>query len=271
MIRVYLSGNAVHDRALTAFYNGISGDKELVRDWRYEPCDAAVVFGVYKKKVRQSAERGKIIRLQRDAGRDVIILETGYVNRGDGESHHYAAGWNGLNGRADFRNAKSPPERWAKMGIPLRPYSPGAKILLCGQVPWDASVDYTDHLVWLRQTAKVIRQVTVKPVVFRPHPLAEIPPLPDCEYSQGPLERDLLDAHAVVTFNSNTGVDAALFGKPVFAADEGSMVWAIANKNLADLDRPNYPERKQWAADLAHAQWTLKEFEEGQAWTHLNS
>ena len=269
MIRVYLSGNRVHDRVLKAFYDGISGEKQLVRGWYYVPSEIAVVFGVYKSKIKMSHERGKIIRKQRENKHDVIVLETGYVNRGDGENHHYAAGWNGLNGRADFKNQKSPPERWAKMGVQLRPYSAGSKILLCGQVPWDASVDHSDHVKWLKDAAKRLRELTAKPIVFRPHPLAPLPPLPDCEFSKSTLEQDLADAFAVVTYNSNSAVDAAIFGKAVFAFDEGSMVWPIANKQFEIINDPIYPDRKQWAADLAYTQWTPTEMEQGLAWQHL--
>jgi hypothetical protein len=174
-----------------------------------------------------------------------------------------------LNGRADFKNAKSPPERWAKLGVQMRPYSTGNKIILCGQVPWDASVDGTNHEVWLRTTARRLRELTPKPIVFRPHPLADLPPLPNCEYSHAPLADDLKDAYAVVTFNSNSAVEAAIYGKAVFAADEGSMVWPIANRELSAINDPGYPDRKQWAADLAYTQWTIPEFNEGIAWRHL--
>lgn len=270
MIRVYLSGNKVHDAVLKAFYEGIDGEKQLVRNWYYVPSDVAVIFGVYKSRVKQSHARGEIHQQQRKNNLGVIVLETGYVNRGDGNNHHYAAGWNGLNGRADFKNDKSPPERFAKLGVQLRPYSPGQNILLCGQVPWDAACEGSNHEKWLKDTAKTLKALTNRPVVFRPHPLAELPPIAGCGYSQGPLEQDLMNAHAVVTFNSNTGVDAAIFGKPVFASDEGSMVWRIANRSLDYIDTPQFQDRKQWSADLAFTQWTPEEMREGMAWKHLS-
>src|SRR5688572_29117795 len=109
MTRVYLSGNPVHDRVLRAFAEGCGG--ELVEGWQYEPSKVAVVFGVYKSKVPISFPRGEIFQRQRKNNLDVVVLETGYINRGDGENHHYAAGFNGLNGRADFRNRNMPDDR----------------------------------------------------------------------------------------------------------------------------------------------------------------
>lgn len=269
MIRVYLSGDPVHDRVLKAFYDGASGEKKLVEGFQYEPSDTAVIFGVYKSKVRKSWPRGKVFRQQRENKKDVIVLETGYVRRGDGENHYYAAGFNGLNGRADFRNKSMGVERWAKLDVPLKPYSRGNKVILCAQVPWDASVEGSNHPAWVLETAQKLKAMTPRPIVFRPHPLAPLPPIKGLEYSQKPLAEDLKDAHCVVTFNSNSAVEALIDGKPVFAFDEGSMVWELANKNLGDLEEPRVPDRKQWAANLAFAQWTPAEMSEGHAWRHL--
>ncbi len=268
MVRIYLSGDPVHDRVLTAFYEGCP-ESVLIENFRYEPSEIAVIFGVHKKKIKQSWPRGNVFRQQREKNLDVIVLETGYINRGDGQNHHYAAGFNGLNGRADFRNKGMQQERFDALNVQMRPYSPGEYILLCGQVPWDASVDHSDHKAWLAETVREIKTLTTRPIVFRPHPMATLPRLDGCEYSTAPLAEDLPRAHAVVTFNSNSGVEAALFGKPVFAADEGSMVWSIANKRLDQINDPEYIDRKQWARDLAYCQWTPAELREGKAWAHL--
>jgi hypothetical protein len=270
MIRVYLSGDPVHDLVLKAFYDGIDVEKKLVEGFQYEPSDIAVVFGVYKSRIRKSWSRGKIFRQQRENKKDVIVLETGYVNRGDGETHHYAAGFNGLNGRSDFRNKSSGTERWDKLGVQLKPYSRGNKVLLCGQVPWDASVENSDHKAWIQETAQKLKTITTRPIVFRPHPLVPLAKIHGLEHSEGkPLAEDLRDAHCVVTYNSNSGVDALIEGKPVFAFDEGSMVWDLSNKNLADIEEPKCPDRKQWAANLAYAQWTPAEMSAGHTWRHL--
>jgi hypothetical protein len=271
LIRVYLSGDPVHDRVLQAFFDGCQGEKELVEGFRYEPSEVAVIFGVYKSKVRKSWPRGKVFRQQREKNLDVVVLETGYINRGDGEAHHYAAGFNGLNGRADFRNKNMGPERWESFGVQLKPYSRGEKVVLCGQVPWDASVDHTDHKAWIVETAQKLKAMTTRTIVFRPHPLAisHLPAITGLEYSIAPLSEDLKNAHCVVTFNSNSAVEALVEGKTVFAFDEGSMCWELANKNLADLENLNYPNRQQWARDLAYCQWTPDEMRQGLAWKHL--
>src|SRR6185436_15291850 len=111
MLIVYFSGDPVHDRVLKAFYEGCPVEKKAKSVLEYEPSETAVIFGVYKSKVPRSFARGEIFRQQRENNLDVVVLETGYINRGDGEDHHYAAGFNGLNGRADFKNKGMPDDR----------------------------------------------------------------------------------------------------------------------------------------------------------------
>jgi hypothetical protein len=270
---VYLSGNPVHDRALEAFAQGCNGT--LVKDWKYEPSDVAVIFGVYKSKVPISFPRGEIFRQQRSKNCDVVVLETGYINRGDGEKHHYAAGFNGLNGRADFRNQGMPDDR---VTVLRRQYGlrcldwrkDGKHILLCGQVPWDASVDHVDYPSWLHFIAGQIQHRTDRPVIFRPHPQAKMS-LAGCQQStKKTLLEDLEDCWAVVTFNSNSGVEAAIEGIPVFTFDKGSMAIPVANMWLDQLESPQMPDRHQWLQDLAYAQWTLDEMRSGETWKHLS-
>lgn len=274
MVNAYLSGNPVHDRVIRAFAEGCGA--KLIEGWKYEASPVAVVFGVYKSKVPLSFPRGQIFRQQRERNLDVLVLETGYINRGDGEAHHYAAGFNGLNGRADFRNKGMPSDRADKLRKShllrvLNWLEGGEKVILCGQVPWDASVEGTDHLAWIEQTVERIRSYTDRPIVFRPHPKAAnaYRPLLGVRVSTVPLKDDLQNAHAVVTFNSNSGVEALIEGIPVFAADKGSMCWEVANRSLVSLDVPNKPDRAQWINDLAYTQWTLEEMRSGEAWEHL--
>jgi len=212
--------------------------------------------------------RAKVIARQRNDNRDVVVLETGYINRGQGETHHYAAGLNGLNGRANFRNEGMPDDRTRLLGVEPKPYKQGEDVVLCGQVPWDASVDTTNHVAWLKECAAELRKYP-RPVVFRPHPSASLPPMKGCKYSKQPLSDDLQNAWAVVTFNSNSGVESLLEGVPVFAFDEGSMVWNVCNRSLSDIESPSLPDRAQWLNDLCYAQWTLDEMKEGLAWKHL--
>ena len=265
----YLSENPVHNRVIRAFYEGCPEKKSLRSFEDYEPSDVAVVFGVYKSRVPVSFPRGKIISQQRKNNLDVIVLETGYINRGDGENHHYAAGFNGLNGRADSKNHGAAPDRAEKLGVKLKPWKTGENIILCGQVPWDASVDHINILSWLVDAVENIGRESDRPIYYRPHPLAKTIPIGGTLYSTEELLADLSDAHCCVTFNSNSAVEAAIEGVPVFAFDEGSMALPIANTQWSKIENPDTPSRERWLNELAYCQWTPDEMRAGLAWKHL--
>lgn len=264
--------DTLHHTVLQAFAEGVKSESHecfLENVECYKPCDVAVVFGVFKKSVPLSRYRGTIIDLHRKIQKPVVVIDSGYVSR----DKYFAVGLNGLNGRADFKNHNSKPDRWNRLGVTLAPWrKDGGHVLVCGQIPWDASVQDTDHVEWCQETITRIRQRTSRKIVFRPHPKCAA----KVEYgvnadmvSTAPLADDLANAHCVVTYSSNSGVDAAIAGVPVFADDHGSMAWPIANKSFAWVDSPVRPDREQWAANLAYTQWTIDEIREGKAWRHL--
>lgn len=263
-VRTYLGDSEEENFVLQSFHRACGGILTTLDE--YKPSDIAVVFGTFKKRVPRSFARGAVIERQKECGQ-TIILETGYINRGSGKSNHYAVGLNGINGRADFRNKNSPQDRIEKLGVSLSEWKSGHHIVLCGQVPWDASVDFTDHEKWLLETAKSIRLKTSRPIIFRPHPLCKLKPISGTIYSTRPLEKDLKDAHACITFNSNAGVESVVHGIPAFAFDLGSMVYEVASHSLDELESPEKPDRSQWLADLTYAQWMPEEF--GEAWQHF--
>ena len=269
----YPQTNVEHVSTLTAFYLGVKkfhpGAELLPLEDYGDPVDIAVVFGVGKIGMPISYARAKVIAGQEKAGKQVIILEKGYVRRDE----YYAAGFGDLNGRADFRNKDMPNDRWEELGVNLEQWqhNPGGHVIVCGQVPTDASVQHININEWC---AEMINAITVEyfiDVVYRPHPLAydRVPKLDGAFNSHRPFETDMKDARAVVTFNSNAAVEAAIAGIPVFAFDIGSMAMPVANQKLSFIRQPQTPVREQWARNLAYAQWTKKEMEEGKPWLHL--
>lgn len=269
-VAFYLSGNPVHDAVIDAMAWGCPYDSYRQQNFEYIEADTAVVFGVHKNRVPISWPRGKIIKRQRAAGNHVLVLETGYLKRGDGGGDYYAAGFNGLNGRADFKNWEMPSDRAEELGITLKDRKYGEHILLCGQVPQDASVDHIDIVRWLNGARDEIQKRTSRQIIFKPHPKAPTGPIVGCGYTTRPLIEAIQDCHAVVTFNSNSAVEAVIEGVPVFAFDSGSMALAVANTDWDSIPSPVLPNRVQWLNDLAYTQWTPAEMREGEAWEHLS-
>lgn len=274
-IGVYFpSNNKEHSEVLTAFLGGLEKHGVTVRACLLEHFnakyyDAAVVYGVGKRAVPYSRFRQAVRTGYHWRNKRVVVLEKGYIRR----DQYYAAGWDGLNGRADFMNEGMFSDRWNALGVELQPYKENkdGHIMLMGQVPWDASVQDLNHKQWLVRTVQDLQRYTARRIFYRPHPLAgnSIRQVAGAIAVTGDLDAALDNAWAVVTHNSNTAVDALLAGVPVWASDHGSMAWGVAHHTFDFIEDPAYFERQHWANDLAYAQWSLEEMANGDAWAHL--
>lgn len=223
---------------------------------RPEPADLAVMWG---------HRRHSLMEAQRQRGLPYLIAERAYV----GDRFFYTSlGYNGLNGRADFDHEHiTDPARWqAHFSGEMHPPRSGAGdyALLIGQVPRDAALSAIPEQNldrWIEQMRDEIPRRLGLPVRYRPHP--QVTP------STTTLDDDLARAAVCVTYNSNSGVIAALRGVPVVAMDPGSMAWPVAAHSL---DEPLVlPDRSAWAARLAWTQWTPDEIANGTAWAHLRT
>lgn len=199
----------------------------------------------------------------RAAGHEVLVMERGYL--GDRFAWTSLA-WNGLNGRGRFPAAPQDGGERFRGVAELQPWRQAeGYVLVCGQVPGDASLQGADLEPWYAERCREAQAAGLEPV-FRQHPQAA-----QRGYRQGPkgvrqhtgtLADALAGAIQVVTYNSNTGVDALLAGVPVTAENEGSMAWPLAGRIIGEFCRP---DRARWAYDLAWKQWTLEEIASGTA------
>lgn len=208
--------------------------------------------------------------------RNVIILENAFLNNDQGPTKYWvSAGWNGLNGRADFCNQNMPDDRWKKHFDDgrLLDYSDGDYILIPLQIKTDMSIagrGYNYQVIVDR-----IRVFSDLPIKIKQHPTADDqwPKIlgKDVTYLNRfmPITEAVKEAKVVVTINSNSGVDAVLAGKPVVALDEGSMVYDIAANDFTNLHVPKWPDRTQWCNNIAYAQWKPDEMHDGEAWEIL--
>jgi hypothetical protein len=210
-----------------------------------------------------SARRRQLIANQKAARRHYIILERGYFGNREAMT---SAGWNGLNGRADFRNAGMPADRWKKHGLPIAEWGKGEYALILGQVPGDMSHAHANIDAWYSRMVE--EWGALMPVRFRHHPGGEWTGVRNHSVTvlRNSLEEALANAAIAVTFNSTAGVNSLLAGVPVYAEDEGSMVYKVASHTVGQI---MYPNRQQWAHDLAYCQWTVDEMASGETWEHL--
>lgn len=259
MTDLYTNGAAHQTSAMKLLMSGMSGSYELRfldQAKRFKPSsDACVIWGTRE-----------LINM-RTLYDTVYVLERGYFND---RTKYYSLGINGLNGRADFRNNNSSSDRRKLHGPNLKRWrSEGNYYVIMGQVPGDMSLSNVDICEWYTQVYdELLTLGSAPPVYFRAHPLSLGNPtcIPTID---GPLETCLREAAGVVTFNSNTGVDAALAGVPIMCADRGAMAWDVAAHSLEQLLDFHYPDRVQWAYNLAYTQWTADELSNGSAWRHI--
>jgi len=266
-IITFLPNNMIKEQVdtLIAFSNGLIdlGYKVSINSHdNVELCDVAVVFG-WNKPYHKEIER-----VIKEFGGRVLVLSYGLFNR----PKYWTAGWDNLSGRADYVNENSPSDRWDEMGAGLKPWkSTGEHILVTCQVPTDGSVYDIDIFQWSQDTIDLANEIVDYPIRFRPHPLATniTPDMEGSIRSEASFEEDLLNAKAIITYNSTSSSMAIFEGIPLFAMDRGSMAWDVANKDLKDLNNPKMFDRGQWSHNLGYCQWTLDEFKDGTAWDHL--
>lgn len=220
-----------------------------------EKCDLAVCWGVRRKHEIRS-------------GRRSLIVERAYV----GDRFYWTSiGYDGLNGRADFCNKGMDGKRWDRLFSEYikEPVDTRGNehVLLIGQVPGDMSLANVSIRDWYVKTAADISRGGHQ-VVFRPHPNAKAVRVPKIITSEArPLSLDLKEAKWVVTYNSNTAVDAVLAGIPTVTMDVGSMAYSVTGHTPAKM--PTMVDRQQWCHDLAYTQWSPDEIERGEFWDHL--
>ena len=258
---IYRAGQPWAEPKLDAFVeglrqHGIEPEQRRAEDWRVS--DLAVVW----------AHRDVALHnMQGAAGKHYLVLERGYIGDIENRRRWTSAGFDGLNGRADFCNEDVGPDRWQKhFGDAMQPWKDdGDYALLMGQVRGDASLVGVDIEDWYTEAAQALSGLGWT-VMFRPHPRDRMQ-APDGAYVlESSLDSALEGAALVVTWNSNSGVDAVLAGVPTVAMDRGSMAYRVSAHEYSERFTPN---RDQWAFDLAYTQWRENEIRSGLAWEHL--
>lgn len=224
---------------------------------------------------------------------ETCILETSYLE----PRREYVSVSFGqhVNNRNRFYGPFDDPSRWEERFAHLmRPWRSGVgPIVIMGQMPGDmATKNHVNFFDWVLETYRAFAACD-RIVWFRPHPGMVLPNPKQLDKQSkicvhpdqdeiwrgwrqaskeglrvhaGPLEKALVEAGRVVTFNSNSGVDAVLAGVPTVAVDKGSMAWDVTSHELGEIV---HPDREKWAHALAWKQWTRDEIAAGECWAHV--
>jgi hypothetical protein len=264
-----------HHKAIDNFLIGFNKEKHEIHNFNPSSLpnrsyDICICWGVL-----QMEKLKKFATIE-----NFIIFENSYLNNVQGKGKEWvSAGWNGLNGRADFCNKNSPDDRWKKHFNDgrLKEYTDGDYILIPLQIQGDQSLNYIwSSVLNYQYICETIRKFTDLPIIIRDHPTRpntqpKIEGVKNVKYDDFklPIQTAIGGAKCVVTINSNAGVDSVLGGKPVISLDKGSMVWNISDHDFKGINSPKFYDRTQWCNDIAYAQWHPSELKSGEAWEHL--
>jgi len=225
---------------------------------QWKPCDLLVCWGV-----RRAVE----IKAQLSTSGEVCVLERGYL--GDRFKWTSVSFGGGLNGRGEFRCTRADPARFFEHFGPLKPWRRrDGYALIIGQVPGDMSLRSIGGSLdgWYRETAAALR-LQGHDVRFRPHPEAVKRGtgggIQGVQTIGGDLQAALDGASHVVTWNSNTAVEAVIAGAPSVSMDIGSMAWDVTGHEPGQIVTP---DRLEWAARLAWKTFTMAEMASGYCW-----
>lgn len=229
---------------------------EVASQWK--PCDLLVCWGV-----RRIVE----MKVQKQHGGQVCILERGYL--GDRFKWTSVSFGGELNGRAQFRTINDPARFNEHFSHLMQPWArQEGYALIVGQVPGDMSLRPIGGTLdgWYRWTAAELMK-RGHDVRFRPHPEAVRRGIgggiPGVETIGGDLQTALAGASHVVSYNSNTAVEAVLSGVPAVSMDIGSMAYGVTGHEPGEIVTP---DRIEWAARLAWKQFSADEMASGFCW-----
>jgi hypothetical protein len=241
-------------------------------------CRLAVILGWVGTKIRgpHIQLRSDVIDYQLRTGHHVMPIDASCFKFVDTDSYFLRYSLDGVfYNTNNYANASSDSSKWQqiqnKLNLNLKPWRrQGTHVLICLQRDGGWSMKGTDMVEWTRQTVQRLRLITNRPILIRPHPkhkinLSELTRLPGVSesVSGSTLQQDLSNAWAAVFCNSSSSVAAVLAGIPVFADDDDCVAWAIANKDLAQIESPGMLDRTQWLNDLSAAHWTDAESRSG--------
>lgn len=209
------------------------------------------------------------------ADRKAVYIDLGYWGRRKKSRYDgfHKMSVNGRHPTAYFQKRIHPADRFERLGVPILPWrESGRHIIVAGMSGKGAYAEGHAPEQWERETIARLRQLTRRPIVYRPKPnYLTARPIPGSIFQRDvPLEEALIGAHAVVCHHSNVAVDAILAGVPAFCAKGVAM--PMCAPDLSMIEHPAMPDgREQWAADLAYTQWSVEEMKLGRAWSYLRS
>lgn len=211
----------------------------------------------------------EIVDILERKGRDLMIYDLGYMLRArSGFSRGYYQ--LGLNRIGWVPNFECPSDRFDNLGLEIKPLTvdrSNKRVLVCAQKPGDAQHRMNDVEMnnWCRNMCLLLERDGYTPV-YRPHPMQKHM-IDGYEVSEhATLQEAVSTCQFMVTYNSTSGVEALLEGKPVVVADPDCHYKEVSSYLEEDGSLSNIPtedQLKNYFYRLAYAQWKLSEIRTG--------
>lgn len=158
--------------------------------------------------------------------------------------------------RGDFQPAKireRPADRWEflkkRYKLGMQPWKKGSNVLVA--LSDQRTYDFFGLGKWGDEIKGRIKEHTGREVVLRPRE------------TKKPIAEDLKDAWCLVTWASNSVIEALLAGVPVFALGP-SIARPMGHTDLAKIEEPLYPEnREDFFRHMSYCQFENYEFGNG--------
>jgi len=227
----------------------------------------------------------KIVKpcLQDGAG-DLLYVDHAYFDRGyrwkgvhSGNPPSFRIVANGIH---PTKIERRPADRFEKFNIKLKPWkTEGEYVLVCPPTGFfSGAMGMKPN--WLKNTMKIIRANTDRPIRVRPKPggtdirpiYRAVKGISNAEVLSSSIDRpiqvDLKGAWACVAPASATSIEAIIEGVPIFT-EKISPAQGIAVHDYRYIEYPIYPDREPLLYHLAYCQFEITEIESGHAFDFL--
>ena len=265
----------------------------------------AVMFGYGGTNQRHHTKGRRLELVERATakGTHVITFDGGLLssfgNVSTSPDHHFRVALNTPMNNGDFLSDNSPSDRWEMMrklfkvrNEEWRVSDPEDPILFVLQPKDNWSMNELDPIEWFNNVYKVLRPLTKRKFIVRPHPnnvdnisqrLQEFPADvevaigkkhfvgDDKKYYRFHFQEAIANCHAVISHNSTATTDSCVRGIPTFCTSDLALCWSVANTDLTKIESPEYPDRTQWLHDLGYKMWSIREIEDGTVYKRFKS
>lgn len=215
------------------------------------PDDVLIVWN------RHGAHNGHAQRFER-AGAKVIVAENAWIGK-DASGHKlYAMCLNHHNGAGTWRVGES--DRWSTFGIALKPWRADGEHILVLPARGIGEPGIAQSRTWIDDVTRRMATKTKRPVRVRVHPGIKLR-LNDAVLP--PLEPDLANCWAVVTWASGAAIKALVAGIPVFYEMPKWIGTDAARQGIEDIEHPFLGDRLPMLQRMAWAMWGSDEIATG--------